>query len=389
MFASTKKGIYPGMRRAALNLVAGSLWHVPGSFRIARILGSRYIVRVALFHHIAGTESDFTRGLGVTVSCQQFEAALKFITRHYTPVSLQEVITAAEGEALPPRPILLTFDDAYASVSKVAASSCVASGVPAVLFANGGFLDNRHLAMENLICYVANVHGLKTVNAAIRSVEGIDRTQVKSLSQVFSRFLPRTSLAGREAFRRSLVKFADISEADLAAEAGLYLSSQQLRELTQFGFEIGNHTYSHANCRTLSPSDFVTEIDRNRSVLEGISGTEVTSFSVPYGSSIDLPEELAQHLCRSGYKAVFLADGKANLSPIRGSQFDRISIKANTDAALFSEIEVLPRIRSFKRRLLADHWTKRPPRVAPVTIDNTKTGLPSGAKASQVEISQY
>ena len=90
-----------------------------------------------------------------------------------------------------PRPVLVTFDDAYASVSEFAAPLCSKFGVPAVFFVNGACLDNRQLALENLVCYVANVFGLDTVNAAIRSVEGTRDLEVRSLTEVFSRFLPR------------------------------------------------------------------------------------------------------------------------------------------------------------------------------------------------------
>ena len=100
-------------------------------------------------------------------------------------------------------------------------------------------------------------------------------------------------------------------------KAGLYLSSRQLRDLATFNFEIGNHTYSHANCRSLSAEDFAREIDRNKAVLEAASGTKVRSFSVPYGSSADLTGELVAHLHHSGYEAVFLAESRANLACAR------------------------------------------------------------------------
>ena len=300
----------------------------------------------------------FTKGLGVTVSRKQFEAALKFMTKHYTPVRLQDVIANRDGGKLPSRAVLLTFDDAYASVSEFAAPLCAKFGVPAVFFVNVGCLDNRNLALENLVCYVANVRGIDAVNTAIRSVDGTEDFKVTSLAQVFSHFLPRTSLSGRESFRRALIELAGIREGELAAKAGLYLSSQQLRELARFDFELGNHTYSHANCRTLSVGDFAGEIDRNKTALEAISGTKVRSFSVPYGSSADLTADLAHHLQRSGYEAVFLAEGRANLPQTRDSHFDRVSIKASTDAAFFSEIEILPRLRRIRSRSML-----RPSRV--------------------------
>jgi peptidoglycan/xylan/chitin deacetylase (PgdA/CDA1 family) len=340
-------------RRSALNLMGGALWRVPGSFGIADILGSGYSLRSILFHDIADTESTFTQGLGVTVTRKQFEAAIHFIARHYTPVSLQDVLAVSDGQGLPPRPVLVTFDDAYRSVREFAAPLCSALGVPAVFFVNGGCLDNRQLALENLICHMTNLCGIETVNAAIRSVNGSRAIQVRSLNQVFSAFLPQTSLSGREAFRRVLIELARIKDADLAAKAGLYLSSDQLRELAEFNFELGNHTYTHVNCRTLSAGEIAGEIDRNKALLEEISGTKVRSFSVPYGSSADLTADLAHHLRRSGHKAVFLAEGRANTAQNPESNFDRVSIKANTDAAFFSEIEILPRLRRIRNRFLA------------------------------------
>jgi hypothetical protein len=149
------------------------------------------------------------------------------------------------------------------------------------------------------------------------------------------------------------MELTGISEGDVASEAGLYLSSQQLRDLAKFNFELGNHTYTHSNCRTLSAAEFAGEIDTNKAVLEEISGTKVRSFSVPYGSSVDLTADLAQHLQRSGYKAAFLAEGRANSTGTPRFHLDRVSVKASTDAALFSEIEILPRLRRIRNRILA------------------------------------
>ena len=84
--------------RAALNLVGRTLWHLPGRFGIARLLGRRYSLRCVLFHDVSDTESSFTKGLGGTITRKNFEAALKFITRHYTPVSLQDVLADSDGQ---------------------------------------------------------------------------------------------------------------------------------------------------------------------------------------------------------------------------------------------------------------------------------------------------
>src|SRR5262249_54900726 len=70
-----------------------------------------------------------------------------------------------------------------------------------------------------------------------------------------------------------------------------------------------------------------------------------------YGSSADLTADLAAHLQCSGYEAIFLAEGCANSSRAQRSLVDRVSIKAGTDAAFFSEIEILPPLRTMRKSM--------------------------------------
>jgi peptidoglycan/xylan/chitin deacetylase (PgdA/CDA1 family) len=339
------------VQRAVVNLAAGTLPHMPGRFSIARMLGPSYSIRCVLFHDVSDTESPFTRGLGITIRPRDFEAALRFLTKHYTPVRLQDVLKNADSRALPPRPVLVTFDDAYASVLQIAAPLCIKFGVPAIFFVNGACLDNTQLAIDNLVCYVANVAGLETINAAVRAIDDAPVPEVHSLSEVFTHLLPAISLPAREAFRNALVRLSRINERDIASEAELYLTSRQLRHLATLDFEIGNHTYTHVNCRCLRPEDFSQEIDGNKKVLEEISGTQVLSFSVPYGSSIDLTPNLVAHLQNSGHHAAFLVESLANRSCTDRFRLDRVSVKARSESGLFSEIEVLPRLRVIRNRL--------------------------------------
>jgi peptidoglycan/xylan/chitin deacetylase (PgdA/CDA1 family) len=333
----------------ALNIMAGTMWHIPGAFNLVRGLGSHYSLRCVLFHDVCDHETAFTKGLGGTITCENFERALSFLSRYYTPVSLQDVIGSFDGQRLPERPVLVTFDDAYASVAEVAAPLCTKFGVPAAFFVNAACLDNKHLALDNLVCYVANVFGLDTINAAIHAVGRSENGEVSSLKEVFSTFLPGISLSSRKMFRKSLISLAGVDDAKLAVEAGLYVSSAQLRKLAASNFEIGNHTLTHVHCRTLQTGEFDEEIDNNRSILEKASGKRIRSFSVPYGSSTDVTPELLGHFRRRGYDAIFLAEGRANNLPADGRVcFDRVSVHADREAGLFSEIEVLPRLRSIR-----------------------------------------
>jgi len=286
----------------------------------------------------------------VTITPKEFETALRFVTAHYVPVQLQDVLTNGHGQGLPPRAILVTFDDAYASVAEWAAPLCRRFSIPAVFFVNAAFLDNQRLAPDNLVCYVANILGMETINAAVRAVRGRETVHLHSLAEVFERFFPAISLAERQVFLDALRQLAGISEGRLANEASLYLTSKQLHDLTFFDFEIGNHTYSHAHCRFFSKQDFVSEVDRNKEELEALTGTKVRSFSQPYGSSKDVTQELSEHLERSGHQAIFFSESVANPRNPDLFHLDRVSTSAESDDTMFSEIEILPRLRAMRNR---------------------------------------
>jgi len=341
---------YSRFRNVAINVAAEAFWRIPGCFRIARLLGPSYSLRCVVFHNISAAESPFTRGMSVSITPRKFEGALRFLTSYYNPVSLQDVLTDSDGRGLPPRAVLVTFDDAYASVAESAAPLCLRFGVPAVFFVNAAFLDNERLAPDNLVCYVANVLGMETIRAAARAVRGAGAPELHSLSEVFARFFPAISLAEREIFLDVLRQLAGINESRMAKEAGLYLTSKQLCDLAAFDFEIGNHTYDHVHCRSLSREDFCAEVDRNKTELEAVSRTNVRSFSQPYGSSADLTRDLAEHLERSGHKAVFLSESVANPRGTDPFCLDRVSSRAESDGSFFLELEALPRLRAVRNR---------------------------------------
>src|SRR5208283_3641617 len=142
-----------------------------------------------------------------------------FLTRYYTPVRLEDVLTNGDGRRLPPRAVLVTFDDAYASVAQSAAPLCRQFGVPAVFFVNAGFLDNQRLAPDNLVCYIANVLGMETIRSAARAVPRAGTFELKSLSEVFTCFFPAITLAEREVFLDTLRQLAGISDSCMAKEA--------------------------------------------------------------------------------------------------------------------------------------------------------------------------
>jgi peptidoglycan/xylan/chitin deacetylase (PgdA/CDA1 family) len=63
-----------------------------------------------------------------------------------------------------------------------------------------------------------------------------------------------------------------------------HLTSNQIREISQLGHEIGSHTQTHANLVFLNDKDLSSELHDSKKILEDITGKSVTSLSFPHGS---------------------------------------------------------------------------------------------------------
>jgi peptidoglycan/xylan/chitin deacetylase (PgdA/CDA1 family) len=329
------------------------MWRMPLRFDMAKSLGFRYSLRCLLFHDIADEPSEFTNGLNLTLSRKEFENGIRFLSKHYTPVGLSDVLGGSQGRKYTRPPVLVTFDDAYASVARDAMPILQRYRVPAIVFVNASTVGNQDMLLDNLICYVANTSGLELICSAARDVVHCEDLALNSLGQVFSEFLPALPQTAVQEFRASLASAAGINTSDLARQARINVSNDELRSLVSSGFEIGNHTYSHVFCRSLQGNDFDREIVANKTKLESMTGTPVRAFSVPYGASVDLTGELLTQLRRSGHEATFLVESCANTPDTDVQRLNRVSIHAKTNPDFFAEVEILPRLRSIRNLLIA------------------------------------
>ncbi len=331
------------------------LWRVPWRDTLVRALGPNYGLRVVLFHHIADTDTPFTDGLALRCPRERFAERVAFLAEHYDPVSLDTLLDA--GRPLPPRPVLVTFDDAYASVPRVAAPVLAEHGVPGLFFVNAAFLDNADLSLDNLLCYVLNTRGMKPIESAAR-VAGGERLakagRPDDLTGVIQGICTRLTRGETQRFKAELLDATGLDAAALARDADLYLSRDELRGLARYGIEVGNHTYSHVFCRGLDESDLADEVGRNQEMLETLTGSPVRSFSVPYGSLADYTPALRACLRETSHGSCFLVHALPNPAELDLECIYRVSMRSAADSETFAELEVLPRLR----RLAA--WGSRP-----------------------------
>ncbi|HEY9577786.1 MAG TPA: polysaccharide deacetylase family protein [Pseudobacillus sp.] len=77
---------------------------------------------------------------------------------------------------------------------------------------------------------------------------------------------------------------------------GKYLENDEnkrmLKKIAQMGFEIGNHTYSHKDLKSLSEAEQKEEILKVNEMVGKITGKRPVFFRAPFGSNTDFSKQL-------------------------------------------------------------------------------------------------
>ena len=290
-----------------------------------------------IFHHISEHEDALTAGLNVTYDTGHFAEKLEYLSKIYRFIRLDELDdeTVVTGK----RPLLLlTFDDAYRSVREAAAPICKELGIPAVFFVNAGFLDNRVLALDNLLTYIVNTIGMEPI---VKITGG----QHKSLHDVIGKHVANLGPTARRAFAASLIESTGLDSSTILARHSPYLSSVQLGELLQFDFEIGSHTLTHAHLRSLCKDELHNEIVTNKERLEKTTGQVVRAFAFPDGHKNDATSSAVEAIKTSGHTRAFLVHRRLNMDKSNRYCATRIGLRTSMNLMTVLELEIAPRLR--------------------------------------------
>lgn len=281
------------------------------------------LLTIVMYHYIrdlARSRYPAIKGLGL----ERFRGQLDYIQRHYNVVRMGQVIAAAQGEqdALPPHPLLLTFDDGYMDHFVNALPLLADRGM------EGSFFPPAKAIAEGRVLDVNKVHFvLASVSDTGEIVDflfqALDRARqdhdLPDNRELFDRLSrdgryddPNTLFVKRvlqrelpEALRAELTdtlfrRFVTEDEAAFSAE--LYMNRAQLRYMLQAGMFLGSHGYDHYWMNTLCPVEQRREVDLSLDFLQGLGvRRDRWVMCYPYGGyNASLLEVLRERDCAVG-----------------------------------------------------------------------------------------
>ncbi len=252
---------------------------------------------------------------------------IDLLARCGTFVSAQDVVDALDGRRpLPPRALLLTFDDGLAEQFEHGWPLLVRLGVPAVFFVNTAPLVDGRLAGVHRIHFLRAHCGPDVLRSAVRGAtpqcgpqepaamraRAIAHYRYDDPDTAELKYLLNFAIDPGERDRRLAALFAEAvgrDEADVAA--GLYMSWDMLRALGAAGC-LGCHTHSHLPLGRQPPGVVDAEIAESMAVLTARTGVQPAGISYPYGSKDACGPVVAAAAARAGCRFGFTMERAGN-----------------------------------------------------------------------------
>jgi peptidoglycan/xylan/chitin deacetylase (PgdA/CDA1 family) len=226
-----------------------------------------------------------------SLDLEAFRQQLDYVRTHYSPVDLFDLVGAAEhAEPLPPRPIVLTFDDGYLDHHEFVLPLLQESRVRAVFFPVASALLERRVLDVNKIQLILAARDdlgpmIQAIDAAIeRARAERDLPAVAELRARWwtpSRWDPPEVVYVKRLLQHALpedvrVPLVDalfrawVSTDEDAVACELYMRPDHVRDLRTSGMVIGAHGDRHVRLSTLTREAQACEIDGALRVLTAV-----------------------------------------------------------------------------------------------------------------------
>lgn len=338
----------PGRRQRLARVCHGTGLVVPIA-RLRTLL--RDDLRILAYHRVLESADpdgfDFDVDL-ISASAQRFHEQMAFLRKRFHPMRFDEVLERVErGQRLPPRAVLVSFDDGYDDNHRVAFPILRDLGMSAMFFVSTGHVDTGlPFAYDWLVHMICSAHA-STLHAPELGIEAT---------------LPTTTSARRELAREVLGRLKSLDDAAQATlmarlerEWGFDRASghrdctpmrwDKLREMLGSGMEVGSHGVTHRMLAKLSNADLRHELHGSRETIDRELGVAAHVLAYPVGGPDAFDARVIEVAREAGYRmACSYMSGTDRIDPASRYALRRLPVERDMDAAWFEAMLALPEV---------------------------------------------
>jgi peptidoglycan/xylan/chitin deacetylase (PgdA/CDA1 family) len=210
-----------------------------------------------------------------------FERDLDFYCKFYEPVSIHQLYEIVQKGKFIRKPVFhISFDDGLKEFYSIVAPILEKKGIPATVFVNNNFIDNKDLFYRYKISLIINK--LQTIQSdAILSELG----KKLDASIVDKKNIHRELLSITYQNMNKIEEMAKLLELDFdeyLKNHTPYLSSDEINDLINRGFAVGSHSMDHPFFKHINIKQQQDQIIKSFNDLEERFNVQDRYFSFPF-----------------------------------------------------------------------------------------------------------
>lgn len=334
------------LHAGALNALMRVRRHAPGPSTIS----------ILTYHHIADHDHAYPYDPGVAdATPAQFRRQLELLLRFCTPIGIDELVRAFDGDPLPKNPVMVTFDDGYRSCHDVALPILRAVGMRATFFVPTAFVAERRVYWwERVAIALSQARVVSATLTYPRPFEVVIRDP--NAHRIITNVIKNTPALDVERFLDELCAAFGVDwnrELEAKHAEDIVMTWDHLRALTRAGMDVESHTRSHRVLQTLDAEGLRDELLGSRTELEAQLGRPIRAIAYPVGRKIAHVAGIRDAVAAAGYRiGLSNSSGATRLWPgpfsglLHADPFDvrRVSTdREMSDAMYFTQV-ALPRL---------------------------------------------
>jgi peptidoglycan/xylan/chitin deacetylase (PgdA/CDA1 family) len=291
-----------------------------GAERLLKLLWGPERLTVLGYHRVvdaSGSGFSYCRA-NVSASPAMFERQMAYVARHFNVIALSSLVAfVRDGVPLPPRPLLITFDDGYGDNYRDAFPVLRSFGFPAVFFLPTAYIDRPIVPWWDAVSYY--FHHTRKRSALLPGL-GQHELATRELREEAARGLMRhLKQLPEEVKQQSLEELPEaLGVAPPLPDPGLFLTWDQARELVAAGIACQPHTATHPILARVSPQEARRQLRESRDRIEQETGEPVVAFSYPNGQPGDYDVHTIEALRELDFTVAFtLSPGPVRCAQVR------------------------------------------------------------------------
>jgi peptidoglycan/xylan/chitin deacetylase (PgdA/CDA1 family) len=311
-------------------------------------------VTVLAYHRIAPPENTDLSPALIDAYPADFAAQMRYVAGRYNVVSSWDVVRALrEGYTLPPRALVITFDDGYRCFQDTAWPILQQLGLPVTLFVPTDFpstpgalfwWDTIHRALQRTTVRQIDIPGLGTLPLRSPAERAAAYARLVALVE-------RTEEAGAARLVEMVVKQCGVEPNT----EQMMLTWDEVAALAAAGVNVGPHTRSHIVLAQAAPERVEAEVAGSWADLQARIPNALPIFCYPNGKPHAVSLTAARAARRAGLAGAYTmvaglnTIGRTNpfllhrVGMVAGESLRRFTMKISASGRLYRRLKALLR----------------------------------------------